>query len=315
MIALGIDTSNYACSAALFDSGAHALLAAEKRLLPVREGALGLRQSDAVFAQVRLLPEVLRALFEKAGTLPGHIGAVGVSARPRPVEGSYMPCFLAGRAAAASAALSLGVPLVETTHQQGHVMAALYGTGFDREQDKRFFAFHVSGGTTDALECRLSGRRLAVSQRATSLDLFAGQAVDRVGAMLGLAFPAGPEMSRLAASSSARSFLKPVLKEGGCCLSGLENKCRKLLEQGAAPKDVARYCLLSVGETVAAMAGRLRAGQEEKDLIFAGGVLSSEVIRAQLGARFQNGYFCEPAWLSADNAVGVALLACRELEY
>ena len=314
MIALGIDTSNYATSAALYDSEKGAVLAAEKRMLPVREGALGLRQSDAVFAHVKQLPDVLRELFEQAGPLPGKLGAVGVSTRPRPVAGSYMPCFLAGRAPAVCAASALGVPLVETTHQQGHVMAALYGAGFARERDKSFFAFHVSGGTTDALACRLAGKQLAVEQRATSLDLFAGQAVDRVGGMLGFAFPSGAEVSRLAASSHSNAFLKPVLKGGDCCLSGLENKCRSMLERGEAPCDVARYCLLSVGETIAAMAERLCATSPDDDLVFAGGVLSSDVIRAQLARRFSNGYLCEPAWLSADNAVGVAILACRELE-
>lgn len=315
MIALGIDTSNYATSAALFDSRERKILAAEKRMLPVQKGALGLRQSDAVFAHVKQLPDVLRTLFEKAGALPEKIGAVGVSTRPRPVEGSYMPCFLAGRAAAASAAVSLGVPLVETSHQQGHVMAALFGTGFAFEAEKSFFAFHVSGGTTDGLACRLCGKRLEVAQRATSLDLFAGQAVDRVGGMLGFVFPSGPEVSRLAAESTREVFLKPVLKGGDCCLSGLENKCRQMLARGEAPCDVARFCLLSVGETVAAMAERLRAEAPNNDLLFAGGVLSSEVIRAQLDRRCKNGYFCEPSWLSADNAVGVALLAYRELEY
>lgn len=73
----------------------------QKQLLPVREGELGLRQSDAVFAHVKQLGALVEALFE-AG--PPPLAGVGASVRPRDAEGSYMPCFLVGEAVAQSVA-------------------------------------------------------------------------------------------------------------------------------------------------------------------------------------------------------------------
>ena len=310
MIYLGVDTSNNATSAALYDSAARTLLGHQKLMLPVAKGALGLRQSDAVFSHIKNLPAVFEALFQVSGVR--HIDAVGVSSRPRTLEGSYMPCFLAGVASATAVAASHGAPLYAFSHQQGHVMAALYGCGLAFEDELDFTAFHVSGGTTDGLYCALAGKELRIEQAATSLDLFAGQAVDRTGALLGFDFPSGPQLSALAETSGSPQFMKPVLKGRDCCLSGLQNKCEKLFADGAAPQDIARYCLLSVGETVAAMCDRMLADRPQQPLVFAGGVLSSSVIRRQLSARFPSARFCEPAWLSADNAAGIAVLASRE---
>ena len=123
MYTLGIDTSNYATSLAVFDTAAEEVVCDRKRFLPVKPGELGLRQSDAVFHHTAALPELLRELDAE---FPLHrVDAVGVSEKPRPVEGSYMPCFLTGLAVAQGLALARGVPLVRTTHQQGHIAAAL----------------------------------------------------------------------------------------------------------------------------------------------------------------------------------------------
>ena len=102
---LGIDTSNYTTSVAAFDGrdGVN-----RSRLLDVAPGQLGLRQSDALFSHVKRLPVLMEQLFSAVS--PGEIQAVAVSTRPRAVEGSYMPCFLAGVAVAKSLAAALGVP-------------------------------------------------------------------------------------------------------------------------------------------------------------------------------------------------------------
>ena len=130
MRTLGIDTSNYATSLAVFDTNAGEVVCDCKRFLPVREGQLGLRQSDALFHHTAALPEMLAELGQKVNLT--QIEAVGVSARPRPVDGSYMPCFLAGVSAATAFCTAKGIPLVQTTHQQGHIAAALYAAGQKR---------------------------------------------------------------------------------------------------------------------------------------------------------------------------------------
>ena len=146
---LGIDTSNYKTSVALVDEDGE-ILANHQRFLTVKEGERGLRQSDAVFQHVNRLPEMMEQLFRKPGGFDGReIAAVSVSERPRPVEGSYMPVFMAGLAVARSTAAALGVPLYRVSHQEGHIEAVRHGTPLERS--KRFISFHFSGGTTEAI--------------------------------------------------------------------------------------------------------------------------------------------------------------------
>ncbi|MDD2955226.1 MAG: peptidase M22 [Oscillospiraceae bacterium] len=302
---LGIDTSNYTTSTALYRPQSGEMYQA-KRLLPVKEGEMGLRQSDAVFAHVKALPELMEQLFAQA---PGaKVGAVGVSVRPRPLEGSYMPCFLAGESAAASAAAALGVPLFCTSHQEGHIAAALYSAGRLELLEQELIAFHLSGGTTEAVLASPGKEGLSVRQIAGSLDLKAGQAVDRVGAMLGIPFPAGRALEQLALQSGKVYDPRPSMKGADCSLSGLQNQCRDRLAKGEAPCDVARFCLDSVYAALAAMTERVREQYPGRALLYAGGVLSNSIIRGRM-ERF-GGVFGQ-ADFSRDNAAGVAVLAAR----
>ncbi len=301
---LGIDTSNYTTSAALWKCGG---MVQSKKLLPVKAGETGLRQSDAVFHHVQQLPEVLGAL-PFAGA---SIAAVGVSDRPRSVKGSYMPCFLAGVSAATAAALSLGVPLHAFSHQQGHIAAALFSAGKLALLGGRFLAFHVSGGTTEAVLCAPDRENIfSTDIVAQSLDLKAGQAVDRVGVMLGLPFPAGPELEKLALQSERSFSVRPVLKGSDCSLSGVENQCRAMGKQGAPKEDVAAFCLQSVLAALDGMAASLLRTYGKLPLLFAGGVAGNSILRAALTEKY-GAFFAEPAF-SADNAAGVAILAAQK---
>lgn len=145
---LGIDTSNYTTSAAIYESP-HNVLLQEKMLLPVKKGEKGIRQSDAVFHHTVQLPEIIDTLFKKTGKR--DIAAVGVSYAPRRLEGSYMPCFLTGISAATAVSRALSVPLYRFSHQEGHIAAALYSADRLELLNEPFIAFHVSGGTTEAV--------------------------------------------------------------------------------------------------------------------------------------------------------------------
>ncbi len=304
MLTLGFDTSNYATSLAVYDSGAKEVVCAVKRFLPVAPGRLGLRQSDAVFHHTAALPELLAELAAKA-PLP-QAEAVGVSARPRDAEGSYMPCFLAGVSAAAAFAAARGLPLVRTTHQQGHAAAALYAAGLAQQGET--LLFHVSGGTTDLL--LYQGGRL--ERLGTSTDLYAGQAVDRLGVALGYAFPAGAGVSAQAALCTEPVTPKSTVRGLDCSLSGLENQCKALLAAGKDPAYVCRYCLLCIGDTLVRMAAAARERCPGLPVVFAGGVMSSDVIREYVTARLPGAYFV-PGQYASDNAVGVAILAAQEV--
>ena len=302
---LGIDTSNYATSLAVFDTAGE-VVCAKKRFLPVKEGQLGLRQSDALFHHTAALPEMLEELGREADLT--RIAAVGVSQKPRPVEGSYMPCFLAGVSAATAIAQARGIPLVRTTHQQGHAAAALFAARGEELFREKVLLFHISGGTTDLLLC---DQVRTIETLGTSTDLYAGQAVDRVGVRLGFGFPAGAEVSRLAAEYTEPIKPKSSVRGMECSLSGLENQCNALLKAGKSPAYVCKYCLLCVADTVVKMT---RAAQKEYpglSVVCAGGVMSSDIIRAWVQQRLPQVYFV-PGQYSSDNAIGVSILAARE---
>ena len=303
---IGVDTSNYATSLCAF-SPERGIVYHDKRMLPVKDGALGLRQSDAVFEHVRALPDMLSRMAAEVELK--NASAVGVSARPRDCEGSYMPCFLAGVNAATAVASALDIPLKELSHQAGHLFSALYATPLYKEGIRDFVAFHVSGGTTDAVSCSMTGADYEIRELATSLDAHAGQLVDRLGGLLGMSFPSGGELSALAEESESEEYMKPALKGSDCCLSGLENKCSDMLSSGREPRDVARYCLNSIARALLKMTEALAEERADAPIIYAGGVMQSRIIRALLEQNIDDAFFAEPAWLSADNAAGAAIYA------
>lgn len=304
---LGIDTSNYTTSAAVFNSETKSIIQM-KKLLPVKEGELGLRQSDAVFHHTRQLPEMLEGLREKCGNM--DISAVSASVRPRNIDGSYMPCFLCGEGFARSLSAVNDIPMHRTSHQVGHILAALYSAERLDLVHERFIAFHVSGGTTDCLLCEPDSEDIIkVTEIGTSLDLKAGQAVDRVGVMLGLRFPCGIELEKLAVDADKKFKVKPVLKDMNCCLSGVENKCGDMLKKGEKPENIARFCLDTVAVTIIGMTEKAVEKYGELPLVFAGGVMSDILIRDRIISRFSEASFAAPEF-SCDNAAGVAIFGC-----
>lgn len=307
---VGFDTSNYTTSVALTDISGE-VVANLKMPLGVKEGERGLRQSDAVFAHVKNLPiladrlsEILKDKYEPL--------AVGVSARPRDISGSYMPCFLGGVAAARSFASALGIPTYEFSHQNGHIMAAAYSSGSSEALLKdRFLAFHVSGGTTEALLVTPSGASFKAELVGETLDLNAGQLIDRVGVAMGLSFPCGAQLEALASEYEGKVAKSAISVKGGCCnLSGFENKALKLYSDTSDKRAVAAYIFESVCRTLLAMGEQLTEKHGKMPILFAGGVMSNRYMRGALSQKFE-AYFSEPAF-SADNAAGISLLCARE---
>jgi len=303
---LAIDTSNYTTSCAIYRAGG---ITEQKRLLPVPSGQVGLRQSDAVFSHIKALGELMEQL-RKKDDMP--ISAIGVSSRPRDVEGSYMPCFLSGETAARTAAAALGVPLHRFSHQAGHVAAAIYGADRLDLINKQFVAFHLSGGTTECLWVKslVDGNIELIGE---TNDLNAGQVVDRTGHMLGLDFPAGPALEKLAFKSTRKFKIKTAINNGNPCLSGIENQCAAMVKKGEPPEDIAMFCLQSILAALVKMAENAKDKTGCEDMVFAGGVMSNTIIRAEIEKRFK-GIFPPPDFCR-DNAMGVAVLtALREGE-
>ena len=302
-IYLGVDTSNYTTSVCLYDSASGEVVS-RRKLLPVGEGELGLRQSDAVFHHVRQLP----ALFEEAfDGFDGEIRAVGVSAAPRTAEGSYMPCFTVGTTAARILGTVLKAPVYEFSHQQGHIAAALYSIDRLDLLRQKHIAFHVSGGTTDALIVNGTDGFVTTEIVARTLDLNAGQLIDRIGVMLGLRFPCGRELEELALSCDESVKARATLKEMDCCLSGGQNIAEKYLKEGKSPAYIARFAMEFVAAAIGGMSERIRERYGDLPFVYAGGVMSDSIIRDRLSERFDC-VFAKPAF-SSDNAAGTAVLA------
>ena len=304
---LGIDTSNYTTSVALIDADNKVIQ--KKRLLPVKDGERGIRQSDAVFHHTKAYPELLEELLKDVSE---PITAIGVSVTPTTEKGSYMPCFLVGESVATSLSSALKVPLFKFSHQQGHIAAALYSANKTELFNSKFIAFHVSGGTTDAVLCEAENNTLKITPVASSNDLKAGQAVDRIGVKMGFLFPCGKELEKLALKSEKIYKNKIKLYDGDCSLSGLENKCLKMIENGESNEDTAKFLLTYIADTLSEMVKNIFSEYGELPLVFAGGVMSNSIIREIITSRF-SAFFAEPEF-SCDNAAGIAVLTKLNFE-
>lgn len=300
---LGVDTSNYTTSVALCDEEGK-ITANIKKLLPVAEGQRGLRQSEALFHHTAALPEITESL--KPYLSEGEIAAVGVSTRPRDAEGSYMPCFLAGKNAAYAAAVAAKCRIYEFSHQCGHIAAALYSADRCELFGDSFFAFHVSGGTTDVLSVSPDEKNVfRVERIGGTLDLNAGQVIDRAGVMMGLKFPCGASLEKAALSYSGTPDRVSVSVKGvECNLSGAENKAEKLYLETGDKERCAAYVISYVCRTLMKMTENLRSLNATAPIIYAGGVMSCSLIKKEL-SRF--GSFAQPEF-SSDNAAGIALM-------
>ncbi len=304
MPVLGLDTSNYTTSVAVFDGETGRNLG---RLLEVRPGELGLRQSEALFQHVKRLPELFAQL-EDEGMLK-QIRAVGASTRPRAVEGSYMPCFLAGASQGRSLAHALGAPCFAHSHQQGHLAAAARSDGRLDLLDATFLAWHLTGGTTELLLVKPEGPTVTAEILGGTSDLSAGQLIDRTGVMLGLDFPAGKALDELYGQADVCYEPRVRLKGLTFSLSGMENQVKALKEKGEKPANIARFTLDAVFHVVA------RATQEAKrqypglPVLCSGGVASNSLLRTGL-ADLCGVVFAQPQY-ATDNAMGTAILTWR----
>ena len=303
---LGIDTSCYTTSAALVSVEGE-LLGSARRLLTVGEGERGLQQSQGLFQHVKNLPDMIGQVMQGAP----QICAVCASVRPRPAEESYMPVFRAGESQARAAAALLRVPFYPVSHQEGHVRAAMVDAGIDA--GRPFLALHLSGGTTEIL--------LADQGRLTllggSLDLHAGQLVDRTGVRMGLGFPAGPALEKLAMQAAPQGLLGVSIKGTSCNLAGAENKIERWLAQGEISREqIAAEVFDFLCRTIERMIENACEATGARQALLAGGVSSSTLLRGMLNARAKKRrlncrlHYAHPE-LSGDNAVGVALLGAE----
>ncbi|MBQ4321936.1 MAG: DNA-binding protein [Oscillospiraceae bacterium] len=297
-ITVGFDTSNYTTSCAWFDgeTGENS-----GRLLDVKPGELGLRQSEALFSHVKRLPEIVGGLTEE-----GEILAVGASATPRETEGSYMPCFLAGVCCAEVMAHFLKAPYFAFSHQQGHIAAAAWSAGHMELLDTPHLAWHLSGGTTELLYVKPEGVAVRCEIVGKTQDVSAGQIVDRAGQLLGLQFPSGKALDALAAQVKNPKVWSPKVNGLTFSLSGVEHKVGQMVEKGECPENVAYFALASVFSAVKKATENAKKEFGDIPVLYSGGVASNSLLRKLT----PGGIFAQPKY-STDNSMGCAILTWR----
>ena len=308
MAVLGLDTSNYTTSVAVFDGCAGHN---EGRLLDVRPGELGLRQSDALFQHVKRLPMLFERMKEQG--LLSNIQAVGASTRPRAVEGSYMPCFLAGTSQGQCLSDTLGVPFYAHSHQQGHLAAAAWSAGALELLDRPFLAWHLSGGTTELLKVEPDGYTVQAEIVGGTQDISAGQLIDRTGVLLGLQFPAGKALDALYEQGSGKNrAFKVKINDLTFSLSGMENKVKQMAEKGESKEEIARFALDTVCTTVVNTTKLAQERWPGLPVLCSGGVASNTQLRRAM-TQACGALFAEPRY-STDNAMGTAILTWRAMQ-
>ncbi len=298
---IGFDTSNYTTSVAVFDGEN---MINKRKLLTVKAGERGLRQNDTVFQHTVNMPELIDSIEIKNK----NINSVAVSSRPRNIDGSYMPCFLVGINNAVGVSSFSGAPLYRTSHQVGHILAGLYSIDRMDLINEPFIAFHISGGTTEALLVKPDSDEIITAEIiAQSSDLKAGQAIDRAGVMMGLTFPCGKEIDRLSLLSDKEYKIKPSMNDLDCSLSGVENKARYMFANGESKESISKFVLTYIANSIDEMTHRIIDKYGKLPIMFVGGVMSNTIIRNQITKKY-NAYFAKPD-LSCDNACGVAIYA------
>lgn len=306
---LGIDTSCYTTSVAVIGEDG-SLLSEARQILSVKPGRCGLQQSEMVFQHTRNLPLLMEKALQSDDI---EICGVGVSGCPRPIADSYMPAFLAGVSAAKSIAAVSKIPLYTISHQENHMEAGMWSAGGPKAE--RFLMLHASGGTTDMLlaQKEADGRYL-LEQIGGSMDLHAGQFIDRVGVALGLQFPTGPELEKLAETADYMTELPVSVRKLQVSLSGPATAALRKLQAGEDKAALALGVEYALAETFARMLRNGTAAYAAADVLLVGGVASNKFIRAHVEEKLQKRnirLWVPEARFSCDNASGCAAYARR----
>lgn len=311
---LGIDTSCYTTSVAVMDKTGN-LVADARRILTVKSGSRGLKQSEMVFQHTRNLPELLEQAFSKIEK-PFSLTAIGVSACPRSLPDSYMPAFLTGLGYARALAVSHTIPLIQLSHQENHIWAGIWSAGGPNTRE--FLAVHMSGGTTELVKVKKESRGLSLNCLGGTLDISAGQLIDRIGVALKMPFPAGPHLEILAKECQENIIHVPFfVKQFSLSFSGSETYVHKLLAAGTLkPAAIAAGVQLCVAKALTKWIDNGIKVTGLNNILFVGGVISNQFIRNYLISQFsiKNGidlYFPKSGY-SADNSVGAAFFALQK---
>ena len=222
-----------------------------------------------------------------------------------------MPCFMVGYSHAKLLSDSLGVPLIEVSHQQGHVAASLWSAGCMELMDQPHLAWHLSGGTTELLLVEPEGKNVRCTKIGGTTDISAGQLIDRTGQLLELRFPSGKHLDELSKEAVMKDTFRVKCAEMQFSLSGVQNKVQQFHATHNAPAETAAYALRCVAKAVYLASEQALKAYPGLRIVFSGGVASNSMLRQVLAPL--DPVFSPPQF-ATDNAMGVAVLTHRHQE-
>ncbi|MBR0652670.1 tRNA (adenosine(37)-N6)-threonylcarbamoyltransferase complex transferase subunit TsaD [Roseomonas terrae] len=304
------------------DETAAAVLAPDGAILA--EAVLSQEKEHAVFggvvpeiaarAHLAALPGLAETVLQRAGLTYGDLGAVAATSGPGLIGG-----LIVGASFGKGVAIAHGLPFVAVNHLEAHALTArLPGLLEAGAPAFPYLLLLVSGGHCQCVAVEGLGqyRRLG-----TTLDDAVGEAFDKAAKLMGLPWPGGPHLERLAGVGDARAvpLPRPLFGRPGCdfSFSGLKTAVARALAQGAAREDVAASFQASVAAVLADRAKHaLAMVPQATAVVVAGGVAANGAVRTSLAAAAAAlgvPMLAPPLRLCTDNAVMVAWAGIERL--
>jgi len=313
MLVLGIETSCDETGVALYDSAAGLLAHALYSQVALHADYGGVVPELASRDHVRKLLPLLDQCLAEAGRARADIDGVAYTAGP-----GLIGALLVGAAAGRAVALALDRPAVAVHHMEGHLLAPMLE---EDPPDYPFVALLVSGGHTMLVEVRGLGRYRVLGE---TLDDAAGEAFDKTAKLLGLGYPGGPAVARLAETGDADrfDFPRPMTDRPGLdfSFSGLKTHTRRLwLDSGqdeATRADIAAGFQRAVTETLAIKCRRAMRQTRSPALVVSGGVGANLSLRSALredGVKHGWKVHYPRLEFCTDNGAMIALAGCMRL--
>jgi N6-L-threonylcarbamoyladenine synthase len=310
---LGIETScDETAAAVLAPDGA---VLAEAVLSQEREHARfgGVVPEIAARTHLAHLPGMVARVLDQAGVAPGGLAGVAATSGPGLIGG-----LIVGSGFGKGVALAHGIPFVAVNHLEAHALSATLPGIEGGPAGFPFLLLLVSGGHCQCVAVEGLG---AYRLLGTTLDDAVGEAFDKAAKLLGLPWPGGPALERLAAGGDAAAvpLPRPMLGRAGCdfSFSGLKTAVAQAVGKGFAPADIAASFQAAAAASLADRAAHAAAMLPGATaLVVAGGVAANRTVRAALGgvaARAGLRLVAPPLRLCTDNAVMVAWAGLRRL--
>ncbi|MFA7505882.1 MAG: tRNA (adenosine(37)-N6)-threonylcarbamoyltransferase complex transferase subunit TsaD [Burkholderiaceae bacterium] len=316
MRVLGIETSCDETGVALYDTRGGLLAQALHSQVAMHERYGGVVPELASRDHIRRLPRLVRQVCETAGVPFDSIDAIAYTAGP-----GLAGALLVGAAFGTAAAFALGRPAIGIHHLEGHLLSPLLA---EDPPAFPFVALLCSGGHTQLMHVEAVGQYRLLGD---TLDDAAGEAFDKSAKLMGLGYPGGPAISRLAESGRPGVYRlpRPMLRSGNAdfSFSGLKtavlNQVRRADPEGLdaqARADLAREIEEAITEVLVTKAADAVEASGTGRLVIAGGVSANRRLRERLAARAADGGFevhFPPLALCTDNGAMIALAGALRL--